>query len=262
MSVPGLHLERHGPKTPVTIIYVHGAPDRSTSFREVLPYLADRHVIVYDRRGYGRSVEAVAAKGMVDHANDLLAIVEACDGPPVVVAHSFGSNPTMLAASLRPGEFGALGLWEPPLPWVDWWPERTKEFNSLVAESRVPADEVETMYRSLLGSRAWGRLPGHLQAQRRAEGPAFQVDMASELRAPFDFTDVSVPTLVGYGTATSAAHAQGARWLAEQLPEARLHVIAGAGHFAPRTHAQEFATFTRAAAAIVEGSRGGATPPR
>jgi pimeloyl-ACP methyl ester carboxylesterase len=79
---------------------------------------------------------------------------------------------------------------------------------------------------------------------------AFQVDMASVLQAPFEFRDVEVPALVGYGTATSAAHREGARWLAGRLPMARLHEIRGVGHFAPRTHPEEFAAFMSTAAAM------------
>ncbi len=75
--------------------------------------------------------------------------------------------------------------------------------------------------------------------------------MASELDAPFAFEDVAVPVVVGYGTDTSEEHAYGARWLAERLPDASLHSIPGAGHFAPRTHPAEFAAFVRAVAASV-----------
>jgi pimeloyl-ACP methyl ester carboxylesterase len=184
---------------------------------------------------------------MIDHAQDLLAIIDECETPPVVVAHSFGSNLTMLAATLNPTGFAAIGLWEPPLPWVEWWPERTKAYNARVAASSDPADEVEAMYRSLIGE-AWDGLPPEVQSQRRAEGVAFQVDMASEIDAPFDFHDVLVPALIGYGTATSAEHVEGAHWLAEHLPNGRVRPSPGAGHFAPRTHPQEFAAFMAAAA--------------
>ena len=44
------------------------------------------------------------------HARDLLAIIAECPRPPVVVAHSFGSNPTMLAAIMQPRAFAGLGL--------------------------------------------------------------------------------------------------------------------------------------------------------
>jgi pimeloyl-ACP methyl ester carboxylesterase len=247
---PELYIEFYGPETTPALVLVHGAPDRSTGFRGVLGYHPDRRVIVYDRRGYGRSLQLSPAQGMIDHANDLLAIVDGCHTPPVVVAHSFGSNITMLAATLRPGAFGAIGLWEPPLPWVDWWSDRTKAYNATVAASRAPADDIEAMYRSLLGDEVWERLPLDVQDMRRAEGAAFQVDMASELEAPFHFEDVLVPALVGYGTATSAEHCEGARWLVERLPNAGLHTTDDAGHFAPRTHPKEFAAFMDAVAVL------------
>lgn len=256
MERSGVYVERHGPSSTRSLVLVHGAPDRSTSFRRVLPYLSDRSVVVYDRRGYGRSLDIPPARAMVDHANDLLAVADDCveggQAPPIVVAHSFGSHPTMLAATLRPGAFAAIGLWEPPLPWVEWWSETTKAYNATVATSNQPADDIEAMYRSLLGDPAWDQLPPELQARRRAEGAAFQVDMASELKTPFNFEDVLVPALVGCGTATSSEHQEGARWLVERLPNAQLHTSPGAGHFAPRTHPAEFAAFTTAVTAIVE----------
>jgi pimeloyl-ACP methyl ester carboxylesterase len=238
-----LYVAHSGPVSAPPIILVHGAPDRSAAFRKVLAHLQDRHVIVYDRRGYGRSLHLDTARTMVEHAEDLLNLAKQCPQPPVVVAHSFGSNPTMLAATLRPEAFRVLGLWEPPMPWVDWWPERTKEYNAGVAASDDPSREIEEMYRRLLGEDAWADMPPERRAQRRAEGPAFQADMASEIEAPFAFRDVTTPTIVGYGTETSEEHDYGARWLADMLPNATCEVIPGTGPAAPHTHPREFAAF-------------------
>jgi pimeloyl-ACP methyl ester carboxylesterase len=235
-------LER-GPTSAPPIILVHGAPDRSGVFRQVLAHLQDHHVIVYDRRGYGRSVRLPTARTMVEHAEDLLRLAGRCSAPPAVIAHSFGSNPTMLAASLRPAAFRVLGLWEPPMPWVDWWSETTKAYNAAVAASSDPGREIEEMYRRLLGDETWEALPAERRAQRRAEGPAFQADMASELDTPFDFSDVTTPAVVGYGTETSEEHNYGARWLADMLPNARSEKFIGTAHFAPTTHPETFATF-------------------
>jgi pimeloyl-ACP methyl ester carboxylesterase len=241
-----LHVEAHGPAVDPPVVLVHGAPDRAAAFAAVIPYLRDRHVLVYDRRGYGRSLSASAATGMADHAEDLLSLAAGLEVPPVVVAHSFGSNPTMLAATLDSAAFPAIGLWEPPLPWVDWWPARTKSHNQAVAASTDPGASIEAAYRQILGDEAWHALPPGRQAQRRAEGVAFQVDMASELVAPFRFDAVAVPALVGHGSATSKEHVHGAAWLAEQLPDATLYAVPGAGHFANRTHPEQFASFVRA----------------
>lgn len=241
-----LHVEVHGPLVEPPIVLVHGAPDRAAAFAEVIPYLGDRRVLVYDRRGYGRSLSAPAATGMNDHAEDLLALAAELAAPPIVVAHSFGSNPTMLAVTLDPGAFCAIGLWEPPLPWVEWWPARTKRHNQAVAASTDAGASVETTYRQILGDEVWDALPPARQEQRRAEGAAFQVDMASELVAPFRFEEVAAPALVGHGSATAKEHLRGSAWLVEQLPDATLHSVPGAGHFANRTHPEQFASFVRA----------------
>jgi pimeloyl-ACP methyl ester carboxylesterase len=256
MEPAAIHVERRGPPTNPEIVLVHGAPDRSTSFRDVLPYLADRRIVLYDRRGYGRSLSAPPAGAMIDHAHDLLAVIDDCPAPPIVVGHSFGSNLTMLAATVRPSAFAAIGLWEPPLPWVEWWPRGTKKYNAKVARSEDPAHDIEGMYRMLLGDQGWERLRPEAQTELRAEGLAFQVDMASELDAPFQFGDVLVRALVGYGTATVTEHAEGAGWLVDRLPNARLRATDGAGHFAPRTHPKEFAGFVDAVVAMTEAQSG------
>jgi len=254
MEQTALHIEHRGPRSSPTVVLVHGAPDRSSGLRSVLPYLANHHVVIYDRRGYGQSLHLRQAESMLDHANDLLGIVEDCEGPPIVVAHSFGSNPTMLAATLRPSAFAAIGLWEPPTPWVTWWPEEVYAATHRIATSDTPADVIEDMYRGLLGDQVWDSLRPDVQAKRRAEGMAFQIDMASELDAPFNFEDVCVPALVGYGTNTVMHHSEGAVRLVDDLPDAALYKIPGAGHFAPRTHPEEFAGFIGAVFSMAEPS--------
>jgi pimeloyl-ACP methyl ester carboxylesterase len=227
-------------------VLVHGALERSRCFAGVLGHLADLRVVTYDRRGYGGSIEARPATGMADHADDLLGIVDRIGGRCVVVAHSFGSNPTMLAATRRPSAFRALGMYEAPLPWTHLWPDDIKEANRRIASAADPAAAAEEMHRRILGDRRWEALPADARARRLAEGRAVQVDLGSELTEPFRFADVRVPALVGCGGDTEGLHGPAARWLAEQLPDARLHVVPGTAHLAPRTHPAAFATFVRA----------------
>lgn len=229
------------------MVLVHGTPDTSGAFSQVLGRLGDLRVITYDRRGYGRSVHLAPPLTMAHHARDLLAIIDGCPRRPVVVAHSFGSNPTMLAAIMRPAAFAGVGLWEPPTCWVDWWVQPTKDHNVRLANSPDPGAEMEHSLRRMLGDVAWEAMPEATQRRRRGEGRAYSLDMASILEAPFDFADMSVEALVGCGTATAPEHRYGAAWLCEQLPHATLYEIEGAGHFANRTHPAEFAEFVRAA---------------
>lgn len=251
MDLDGIFVEEHGwAADEPPIVLVHGAPDRSASFRHVVARLSDRNVVVYDRRGYGRSLGATPPTTMTDHAHDLLAILDGIGAPGVVVAHSFGSNPAMLAATLRPEAFAALGVWEPPLVWTDDWPQSTKDYNVAVARSADPTRAIDRFYRHVLGDDGWEGLADDARARHLGEAVAFQADMASEIATPFAFDDVVVPALVGYGTETRGGHVEGARWLVEALPDARLHAVDGVGHFAPRTHPDHYAAFVRAAAAL------------
>ena len=59
------------------------------------------------------------AGGFAVHADDLIALLD--DMPSVVVGQSAGGAIAMLAATMAPELFLALGVWEPPMvPW-DWW---------------------------------------------------------------------------------------------------------------------------------------------
>jgi pimeloyl-ACP methyl ester carboxylesterase len=239
----GLAVDVHHPDATVTVVLVHGTPDRCSTFRPLLSHLADLRVVVYDRRGYGRSVAAEPPRSMQDHARDLLSIVAGQRAPCVVVGHSFGSNPAMLAASLEPGAFAALGVWEPPLPWVDWWPNQDYYAGVMAADD--PGAVAEELARRLLGEEQWDALDDRGRELRRAEGRAFRADIASQLTAPFEFSAVTMPTVVAYGTETMEDRKRGAPWLVERLPDATLFVVDGAGHWGHRTHTAEFARFVR-----------------
>ena len=115
---------------------------------------------------------------------------------------------------------------------------------------RRPAAPIEHFYRRVLGDAVWDGQSDGGKTRRRAEG---RVPGRHGLgaTAPFAFEDVVVPTLVGYGTETGAFHDGGSIWLAETLPDARLHVVEGTAHFAsPNPPAAEYAGFVRATAAL------------
>ena len=109
---------RAAPGSP-TAVFVHGSLDRAESFRRVMRRLPDLNTVAYDRRGYQGS----RAGGVVDlggHIDDLLAVAAAAredaSGPVIAVGHSLGGDVVLGAALASPRVFGAVGVYEPPMP--------------------------------------------------------------------------------------------------------------------------------------------------
>ena len=243
----GLAITEHGDPSGALVVLVHGAMDRARSLRRVVERLPEFRVVAYDRRGYGDSVAAGPPTGLAQHVDDLIAVI---DGrPATVVAHSFGSHIAVLTSLARPDLVASLGLWEPPVPWMDFWPERSKRIVAKIVAAGDPGDVAEAGARSMLGDEGWARLSDDARAQRRAEGQAFVTDMASELEPLYDWSEVRVPCLIGYGSETwSYSHEASVRVAAMLSCEA--FVVEGAAHMGHATHPDGFAGFVRQAATL------------
>ena len=184
------------------MVLVHGAMDRNTSFARVAEALAPLPVVRYDRRGYGRSRTA-GTGDLATHVADLVTIL---DGQPAtVVGHSFGGLVALGAAALAPDLVTAVGSYEAPVPWVEWWPYRS----ALLAED--PEGAAERFLRHHIGDDRWERLPRRWREERRAEGMA----MAHENIGlgppdpPFDPTRLVMPVVIGRGGASGPRAARG-----------------------------------------------------
>ena len=155
---------------------------------------------------------------LAQHVDDLLDVMG--DEPTTVVAHSFGCVVAVSAAIEHPGRFRGLGLWEPQVPWMEFWPRSVRRgLEAMAAE--VDTDALaERVYASMVGDEAWRRLPEELKARRRAEGMAFQSDVVLGLSPPFRWEDLKVPSLFGVGLET---------WPFSQEAATRLAGVAGRG---------------------------------
>lgn len=221
----GLHVVRYGDadgRPPV--IVVHGGLDRASSFGRVARQLAEVPLVLYDRRGYGRSLGAGPAP-LEAHVDDLLALLE--PEPAIVFGHSLGGVIAISAALRDPGSVRGLLVHEAPLPWLPWWPRR-----SATAPVLDPGDEAERFMRQMVGDRIWERLPARTREERRAEGPALLADLASlHGDAPlFDPTGLTAPLLVAAGSETSWWHRRASEELAAAVPGAEFVEIPGADH--------------------------------
>jgi pimeloyl-ACP methyl ester carboxylesterase len=252
----------HGPaaraSSSPTVVLVHGSLDRSASFTRVVRRLGDLHTVVYDRRGYHRSRDALPLNATLEgHVDDLVSLV--AGRPSVVVGHSYGGD-IAIAAAVRPESRGsvlAVVAYEPPTPWLpvyrsapDAAPRGAPDEGD-ADDPEAAAQAAERFFRRMVGDASWERLPETAKAARRADGPA----LTAELRAirggeaPFDVSRLSVPVTYGRGENSASRHRRSVDWLVEHTPGAELFEIAGASHGAHLTHPDAFAAMVRSAVA-------------
>jgi len=234
-----------GPGRGRSVVLVHGSMDRATSFTRLASKLPDWTVISYDRRGYAGSSDTGPPESFDEQVEDLLEVLD--DEPAVTFGHSFGGDVVLAVASRHPDLIPSALVWEPPQPWLAWWPSHTAAAG---AGADLPPDErAEWFMRRMVGDRIWDRLPSSTRAQRRAEGGTLEAEMSS-LRdgAVFDPTRVRIPVLVGRGGRSHTHQRRGARELAAALPGGELVEIAEAEHGAHLSHPNELATLLRRAA--------------
>ncbi len=245
-----------------TVIFVHGSLDRGDSFRRVMRRLPELGIVLYDRRGYQGS----RAGGVVDlggHIDDLLAIAAEArasrpsgDGPLVAVGHSLGGDVVLGAALADPRTFDAVGVFEPPMPWLGFrrgggsdGPGRGNGTgNGWRTIADDPGEEAERFFSRMVSPGAWTRLTEEGRASRRADSPAVVADMRG-IRGegpPFDVEQLSVPAVFGRGgEGTAPHHRRSVQWLGEHVPNAVVFDIEGAHHGAHLSHPDHFAAMTR-----------------
>jgi pimeloyl-ACP methyl ester carboxylesterase len=227
------------------VVLVHGSMDRATSFRRLMNRLPDWLRVSYDRRGYAGSSSLGPPESFEEQVADLLEVLGG--EPAVVFGHSYGGDVVLAAASRHPELIPSAMVWEPPRPWLAWWPGMSSGNGE--SDGLDPEDRAEWFMRRMVGDRVWERLPASTRDQRRREGHTLQAELAALKSAPpFRAEQVRVPVLVGRGGQSVPHHRRSARELAASLPKGQLCEIEGASHGAHLSHPGELADLIRLAA--------------
>ena len=69
-----------------------------------------------------------------------------------------------------------------------------------IAAASDAGDVAERGVIAMAGEEAWNRLGEAAQQQRRAEGAAFVLDMVTGMTPSYDWAQLRVPCIIGYGT--------------------------------------------------------------
>ena len=173
------------PKRPVDLVFVHANSFNALTYRTLLaPLSGTLRIWAPDLRGHGGTTlpaEGGGRRDWHDHRDDLVALLDVLDGPPVILAgHSMGGTSALLAAAERPDRVGGLVLLDPVI-WSRWVVtvfklpllERLASRIPLVKNAlrrRAVFDSREQAMAAYLGRGAFGGWPEMMLADYIADG--------------------------------------------------------------------------------------------
>jgi pimeloyl-ACP methyl ester carboxylesterase len=226
------------------LVLVHGTPWSSLTWRHVAPALsASWTVFAYDLPGYGASEQregqdvSLAAQGRV-----LCELLDAWDvREPAIVAHDIGGAIALRAALIHKRAFAAIALLDPVAlaPWGSPFYRLVREHADVFAAlpPHIHAAVADAYIRSALAVPVapdvvdalvdpWRSPAGQAALYRQiAQGDERHTEEFRERLSTLDR-----PTLILWGEADPWIPVERGHELAQLVPGAELHTIAGAGH--------------------------------
>ncbi|WP_313691892.1 alpha/beta fold hydrolase [Halorarum halobium] len=236
----GVTYERHGDGRP--LILLHGGMAPPAYWNPVVPHFEEYAAVVPQRPGFGTCLDdpaGTSADEVLERETEYVrTLVDAVDGDPILLGHSYGALTAIEAAT--EADVGAILAYEPAVLPDEFRREAdlADRMEALVEEDE-PGEAVKRYVEQVLHPDGIDDLDAWL-----AEWPVWPdcVELAEEVvrmnraveryRLP-DRLDVDAPVLVLTGTDGPAFLRESARRVHEALPQSRLVEFDGVGHGGP-----------------------------
>jgi pimeloyl-ACP methyl ester carboxylesterase len=255
-----------------TLLLLHGFPTSSQMFRHLMPALADRwHLVAPDYPGFGESDfpdPKVFGYGFASYARVVERFTQVLGlARYALYLQDYGAPVGLRLALLAPEKVSALivqngnayneGLSEQWDPLRAYWREPTAQRREQL-RGWLGADGTKAQYTAGLADAQielispdtwaldWARLarPGNVDVQLDLFGD-YQSNLALYPRFQAFFRERQPPTLIAWGQRDPFFTVAGARAYLRDLPQAEMHLLEDAGHFALETHGPELAALMR-----------------
>ena len=236
-----LAVRERGPQDGLPVVFVHGVMLSGRVFEGQLERFGARHrAIAPDLRGHGDSEKTPAGHTVASYAADLRALFELLDvDRPVLVGWSMGA---MIAweylQAYGQGHVRGLVIVDQPPSDFAWDGYAWGMFSPHVLDEAV--QEIQTDLAGVAG--IWAGLMLHDEASPHAPllvqdilkvppsiGTSILVNQTLRDYRPF-MAEIRVPTLVAFGGDDKATPPEAGRWIASQIPGARLEIFEASSH--------------------------------
>ena len=252
------------PKRPVDLVFVHANGFNARTYRRLLaPLSGTLRIWAPDLRGHGATTLPAEPAGRIDwsdYRDDLAALLDRIEGPPVVMAgHSMGGAAALLAAAERPEKISKMLLLDPVI-WPRWVVSvlhlpllhRLASRNPLVRGAQRRRDRFDSREQALAaytGRGAFRGWPEMVLADYLADGlvetadgfrlactPAWEAsNYASHRHDPWRaMKTLRRPVRILKAEAGSTCHLSGPP---RDLPQVTLETVPGGTHFFPMLQA-------------------------
>jgi pimeloyl-ACP methyl ester carboxylesterase len=182
-----LHYEEWPGEGPA-VLGIPGLTANRFTFEPLARALPGRHVVALDLRGRGLSDKPPGAEsyGLLQHAEDVSAAIEALGlGPVVLAGHSMGAYVGVLLAVRHPEQVRALALVEGGYPDPEWTDESLRELiSAALTRLRMTFPSVEAYFDYWRGMPFLGEWSPELERY-------FTADLVE--RAPGEWVSRTVP---------------------------------------------------------------------